>query len=158
MKTTPSQGIINRPRSLIFLSILLLVLLSLSACGQAAETETETTTETSTDQKVEPVINGSKIKPQDAKERLDSNEAIILVDVRTKEEFDETHIPDAILLPLATLKNDAATLLPNLDATYFVYCRSGSRSADAVKIMLDLGYTSVFDLGGIINWPYEVNE
>jgi len=96
------------------------------------------------------------ITPEDAKKRLDSDEAIILVDVRTKEEFDGGHIEDAVLLPVDQLQNNAAEVLPDLDAVYFVYCRSGSRSGAATAMMVDLGYQNVFDLGGIMDWPYEV--
>lgn len=96
------------------------------------------------------------ITPEEAKERLDSDEAIILVDVRTKEEFDSGHIEGAVLLPVDQIQKNAADVFPDMDAVYFVYCRSGSRSGAATAMMVDLGYQNVFDLGGIIDWPYEV--
>lgn len=96
------------------------------------------------------------ITPEEAKERLDSDEAIILVDVRTKEEFDSGHIEGAVLLPVDQIQKNAAEVFPDKDAVYFVYCRSGSRSGAATAMMVDLGYQNVFDLGGIIDWPYEV--
>lgn len=96
------------------------------------------------------------ITPEEAKERLDSDEAIILVDVRSKEEFDSGHIEGAVLLPVDQIQKNAAEVFPDKDAVYFVYCRSGSRSGAATAMMVDLGYQNVFDLGGIIDWPYEV--
>lgn len=96
------------------------------------------------------------ITPEEAKERLDSDEAIILVDVRNKEEFDSGHIEGAVLLPVDQIQKNAAEVFPDKDAIYFVYCRSGSRSGAATAMMVDLGYQNVFDLGGIIDWPYEV--
>lgn len=96
------------------------------------------------------------ITPEEAKERLDSDEAIILVDVRTKEEFDSGHIEGAVLLPVDQIQKNAADMFPDKDAVYFVYCRSGSRSGVATAMMVELGYQNVFDLGGIIDWPYEV--
>ena len=96
------------------------------------------------------------ITPEEAKERLDSDETIILVDVRTKEEFDSGHIEGAVLLPVDQIQQSAVEVLTDKDAIYFVYCRSGSRSGVATAMMVDLGYQNVFDLGGIIDWPYEV--
>lgn len=95
------------------------------------------------------------ITPEEAKTRLDSGEAIILVDVRTKQEFDEGHIANAVLLPVDQIQTSAADVLPDQDAVYFVYCRSGSRSGAATAMMVEMGYQNVFDLGGIIDWPYE---
>jgi phage shock protein E len=95
-----------------------------------------------------------KITPQDARSRLDSDKSIVLVDVRTKEEYDQAHIAGAILVPVDTLSSEAARLLPDRNATYFVYCRSGNRSATASKRLVELGYRQVYDLGGIVDWPY----
>lgn len=171
MKQTASPTTPNIKRGIMLIAILLITLTWLTACSPATspDTESETTkaaiTEAATNEQATTnaqatediqIKNGGKIAADKAKERLDSDEAIILVDVRTEQEYNEGHIPDALLLPLQTIKTDAATLIPELDATYFVYCRSGARSAEAVKILLDMGYTAVYDLGGIINWPYEI--
>lgn len=104
----------------------------------------------------EELENGSRITPEAAKARLDSDELIVLLDVRTEEEYNEGHIEGATLLPLATIEAKATSVIPDLDATLFVYCRSGVRSAEAVKSLIALGYTRVYNLGGIIDWPYEI--
>ena len=96
-----------------------------------------------------------KITPSEAKERLDTEQGIILVDVRTQEEFNEKHIPGSTLLPLNTFANEASKKLTDKQATIFVYCRSGSRSRSAVKMLLKQGYTNVFDFSGIASWPYK---
>jgi rhodanese-related sulfurtransferase len=95
------------------------------------------------------------ITPQDAKARLDSDKTIILVDVRTQTEFDIEHIPGAHVAPVEFLSTTTAQLFPDKNATYFIYCRSGNRSATASRLLVGLGYQHVYDLGGIIDWPYE---
>jgi phage shock protein E len=98
---------------------------------------------------------GIKIELSDAKKRLDTEKGIILLDVRTREEYLEKHIPKSTLIPVNVLGNEAIRKLPDKSAEIFVYCRSGSRSAMAVKILTKLGYTHIYNLGGIVKWPYE---
>ncbi len=94
------------------------------------------------------------ISPQAAWERLRSDEEIILIDVRTPEEYIQQRIPGAILLPVAEIAQRAAEVMPAKDTVYFLYCRSGNRSAQAAALLVSMGYTNVFDMGGIIAWPY----
>lgn len=94
------------------------------------------------------------ITPEDAKTRLDSGDPVILLDVRTQEEYDEGHIPGSVCLPNESITPDMPATFDQ-DAEIIVYCRSGRRSAEAAGKLADMGYTNVFDLGGIINWPYE---
>lgn len=96
------------------------------------------------------------ITAEDAKERLDSGEEIILLDVRTPEEYETSHIENSILIPVDELKEEAPEVLKNKDIPIFVYCRSGNRSVTASNILVELGYTNVYNLGGINDWPYEV--
>lgn len=96
------------------------------------------------------------ITPQEAKERMDNEKGIILLDVRTKEEYMEGHIKDALLIPVDDLEQEAEENLKDKDAVIFVYCRSGNRSATAADMLAKLGYSNVYDLGGIKYWPYEV--
>ncbi len=95
-----------------------------------------------------------KITPNEAIEMM--SEDVIILDVRTKAEFDEGHIPNAVLLPDADITQRAEEALPDKDQTILVYCRSGRRSALAAKDLIQLGYTSVYDFGGILDWPGEV--
>ncbi len=97
-----------------------------------------------------------KISAADAKARLDSGDELILLDVRTKEEYDAGHIAGAVLLPNETILDSQPDVLPDLNAEILIYCRSGNRSAQAANKLVAMGYTNVYDFGGIIDWPYEV--
>ena len=102
----------------------------------------------------ESVAAYKKISASEAKAFMDSGEPYILLDVRTDEEFQERHIQGAILIPYTEIKNRAASELPNTDALILIYCRSGRRSAIAANELVPLGYSRVYDFGGITDWPY----
>ena len=90
-----------------------------------------------------------------AMESMDKSEYILL-DVRTIEEHDEEKIPGSVCLPLLDIDSKVATVVPSKDTKLFVYCRSGLRShAAAYKLGL-LGYTNVYNFGGMRNYPYEL--
>ncbi|NLT58034.1 MAG: rhodanese-like domain-containing protein, partial [Clostridiales bacterium] len=95
-----------------------------------------------------------KITAEEAKSRIDSGDALVVLDVRTKAEYEAGHIPGAVLLPNEHISSQALEQLPDLEAEILVYCRSGNRSAQAAKKLIKLGYTDVYDFGGIIDWPY----
>ncbi len=125
-------------------------LLTLSACAApAAVAETPAPTAT-------PVVEYKKISAEDAKARMDSGDEIIILDVRTQEEYDAGHVAGAILIPNETIVDKQPELLPDLNAEILVYCRSGNRSAQAANKLIAIGYTNVVDFGGIIDWPYDV--
>ncbi|MBF8983138.1 rhodanese-like domain-containing protein [Lutibacter sp. B2] len=107
------------------------------------------------DKKIETERTYQKITPEQAKERLEKEEGIILLDVRTEEEYKEKHIPNSILIPLQDLDKMVEEKISDKDTTIFVYCRSGRRSQSAAEKLIEMGYENVFDLGGIIDWPYE---
>lgn len=97
-----------------------------------------------------------QITQEEAKNRMDARDVIIL-DVREQEEFDAGHIPGALLLPVGTITKDtAAAVIPESDSEVLVYCRSGNRSKRASEALAELGYTQVYEFGGINTWPYEV--
>ena len=99
-----------------------------------------------------------QITQEEAKEMMDNQEVIIL-DVREQDEYDGGHIPGAVLLPVGAIDEESATgVIPEKDTTLLVYCRSGSRSKRAAKALADLGYTAVYEFGGIMTWPYEVEQ
>ena len=97
----------------------------------------------------------TKITAKQAKDMMDNGNPYILLDVRTKEEFREKRIPGAILIPNTEIRDRAEKELPDKDAVIFVYCRSGGRSAGAAHELVAMGYTRVYDIGGIMNWPYD---
>ena len=97
-----------------------------------------------------------QITPQQAKTIMDTESEYIIIDARTTEEFAEGHIADAILIPEYEIAARAEKELPDKDALILVYCRSGRRSKIASEELVKLGYTSVKEFGGIIDWPYKV--
>ena len=97
-----------------------------------------------------------QITQEEAKNMMDTQEVIVL-DVREQDEFDTGHIPGAVLLPVGTItKDSAAAVIPELDSVVLVYCRSGNRSKTASEALANLGYTNIYEFGGIKTWPYEV--
>lgn len=99
-----------------------------------------------------------KITAEEAHARMESGGPIVVVDVRTAEEYAEKHIPGAILLPNEEIGTEPPAQLPVLDAEILLYCRSGNRSAQAARKLADMGYSNVGDFGGINDWPYETES
>ncbi len=93
---------------------------------------------------------------EEAKAWMDEDEAIVVVDVRTKEEYEAGHIPGAILIPNEMIEGEPPKELPDTSAKILIYCRSGNRSYQASIKLLELGYEFVYDFGGINGWPYEI--
>ena len=96
-----------------------------------------------------------KITSDEAKKMMETEKTIV-VDVRSLEEYNEGHIPNAISVPLETIENEAETKLKNKDDLILVYCRSGRRSREAALRLIEKGYTNVIDFGGIQDWNGEV--
>lgn len=95
-----------------------------------------------------------KITPEEAMAMMDQD--VIILDVRTQAEYDEGHIPNAVLLPDTEVKQRAEEVLPDKEQTILVYCRSGRRSALVAQDLADMGYTNVYDFGGILDWTGDV--
>ncbi len=93
------------------------------------------------------------LTPEEAKEMME-NEDVVIVDVRTEEEFSQGHIEGAILIPDYDLDKLAAEKLPDKEATILLYCRSGNRSKLSAHLLNGMGYQNVYDFGGIIDWRY----
>ena len=123
------------------LLILLLAVMLLTACGQKAEKNREAVYE--------------NITAEEAKQIMDTEEGYVILDVRTQEEYDQGHIPGAILIPDTEIKAKAENVLADKTQLILVYCRSGRRSKLASEALVELGYTNIKEFGGIIDWPYE---
>lgn len=139
-------------KKLVFVLILVLISIGAMACSNQQSDITADTTQSSA------AIQFSKISPEEAKKRLDSEKDIILLDVRTVEEYTESHIPGSILIPVDVIDKEAQEKIKDKDAVIFVYCRSGRRSEIAAESLVNQGYTKVYDLGGINDWPYETES
>ena len=124
------------------LVFLLLAVILLTACGQDKEHDQGAV-----------YVN---ITAEEAKEIMDTEEGYIILDVRTQEEYDEGHIPGAIVISHEEIAEKAEEVLTDRDQLILVYCRSGRRSKIAAEALVELGYTNIKEFGGIIDWPYEV--
>ena len=96
------------------------------------------------------------ITAEEARKLMDSEKDRIILDVRSREAYDQGHIPGAILIPDTEIEAKAADLLPDKDQLILVYCRSGRRSKLAAQSLADLGYTNIREFGGILDWPYDI--
>lgn len=99
-----------------------------------------------------------KITPQEAKKQLDTDNNIVLLDVRSENEYNAAHIKHSINLRLGDVISEAENVINDKNAKIFVYCLSGVRSKKAAKLLDIKGYTKIFDMGGINDWPYEVEK
>ena len=97
-----------------------------------------------------------QISGAEAKALMDSESGYIIIDARTQEEYDQGHIPGAILIPEYEIADRAEKEVPDKDQLILVYCRSGRRSKIAAEELVKLGYTNVKEFGGIIDWEYEI--
>lgn len=91
----------------------------------------------------------------DTKNRLEEDKNIVLLDVRTPEEYAEIRIPNSVLVPLDKIKNKIEKQIADKNTEIIVYCHSGMRAATASKILQSMGYNNVKNLGGIMYWPYQ---
>ena len=124
------------------LGFLLLAVILLTACGQDKENDQGAV-----------YVN---ITVEEVKRIMDSEEGYIILDVRTQEEYDQGHIPGAIVISHEEIAEKAEEVLTDKDQLILVYCRSGRRSKLAAEVLVELGYTNIREFGGIIDWPYEV--
>ena len=112
----------------------------------------------STDESAAPVY--TQISQETAKEMMAEDDGHIIVDVRRQDEYDEGHIPGAVLIPNESIGTEMPEELPDLDQIILIYCRSGNRSKQAAQKLADIGYTNVYEFGGIMDWtgPIELTD
>lgn len=122
--------------------LILLAATLLTACAQERKSDRE------------PIYQN--ITAEEAKQIMDTEKGYLILDVRTQEEYDQGHIPGAVLIPHTEMGEQAEQTLTDKDQLLLVYCRSGRRSKLAAETLVELGYTNIREFGGIIDWPYEV--
>ena len=118
--------------------ILLAALLSLTGCS------------------TEEIMTYRRISQEEAKQMMARDDRHIIVDVRRRDEYDAGHIPGAILIPNESIGSEQPERLPDKDQILLIYCRSGRRSKEAAQKLADMGYTNIYEFGGIIDWTGEI--
>ncbi|HKM34195.1 MAG TPA: rhodanese-like domain-containing protein [Lachnospiraceae bacterium] len=127
-----------RKRRIIFVMILMSILIA-TGCGKTNVIDNQ--------------LKG--LTAQEAYDRMNSEDPVVILDVRRADEYEESHIPGAILIPNEEIVDSKPALLPVMDAEILIYCRSGNRSRQAAEKLVKMGYTNVSDFGGMIDWPYD---
>ena len=131
-----------------FAAWVLLLLLTVSLAGCCSREEDTKNT-----------VSYQQITAEEAKSMMEEQPDAVILDVREQDEYDAGHIPGAVLLPVGTINEEtAASAIPKKDTVVLVYCRSGNRSKTASQALADLGYTQIYEFGGIKDWPYEVER
>ena len=102
-----------------------------------------------------PSASYEQISAQQAKDLMDTDDSLVILDVRTQQEYEQSHIPGAICVPNETIGSEEIPALPHREQLILVYCRSGNRSKQAAEKLVSLGYTNVVEFGGINSWPGE---
>jgi len=123
--------------SILMLSLCLLCLIKLTACTNAEPSST-------------------RISGEEAHRMMQGSDSFILLDVRTYEEYRERRIEGAVLIPHNEIASRAVNELPDKNMLILVYCRTGRRSEIAANELIAMGFTNVYDFGGIeTDWPFE---
>ena len=133
----------NKKVRLILLTAFVLLLTACSSGGQIMDGE-------------DMVRSYTMISQDQAKEMMEKEDGHIIVDVRRMDEFETGHIPGAICIPNESIGTEQPEELPDLNQVILVYCRSGNRSKQAAQKLSDMGYTNVYEFGGIIDWTGEI--
>ena len=101
-------------------------------------------------------VSYTQIGMDEAVSMMEEEKDYIILDVRTPEEFAEKHIPGAMNIPNEIIGNDEIVELPDKEQLILVYCRSGNRSKQASVKLAALGYTNIYEFGGINDWTGEI--
>ena len=145
-----------------YLMIPIISLMLLAGCGDSGQPAESRSDESSSISEVQSSESDSaaqsyfQISQEEAKKMMEADDGHIIVDVRRFDEYDEGHIPGAVCIPNESIADTRPAELPDPDQVILVYCRSGRRSKEASQKLFDMGYTKVYEFGGIIDWTGEV--
>lgn len=145
-KSEPGKTLEVHMKIQLFITILMMAVAMMAGCsssnaGESGESEDSTY---------------QQISPEEAKELMDTETDYVILDVRTKEEYEGGHVAAAVCIPNETIDDTVTEQLPDKDQLILVYCRSGNRSKQAAQKLADLGYTDIREFGGINTWQYEM--
>ena len=133
----------QRKRIFIIMTALLLLLTACSSGAQVMDGDGM-------------VRSYTQISQDEAKEMMEHDDGHVIVDVRRPDEFAGGHIPGAVCIPNESIGSEQPEELTDLDQVILIYCRSGNRSKQAAQKLFDMGYTNVYEFGGINDWTGEV--
>ena len=135
----------NGVKKLIAVALVLFIL-SASGCGMQS-------------QSLGDAINHAtyhQLSQEAAKEMMARYDGHVIVDVRRQDEYDEGHIPGAILVPNESIGCDSPEALLDYDQIILIYCRTGNRPKQAAEKLVAMGYTNIYEFGGIVDWTGDV--
>ncbi len=101
-------------------------------------------------------VNYESVSMSEGIERMANDEGYIMLDVRRVDEFEAGHIPGAVNLPNEEIGNEEIAILPDKEQTIYIYCRSGNRSKQAANKLNALGYKSIVEFGGFMDYTGEI--
>ena len=132
-------------------AFLLVFILCLTGCKTTNNPESDKVSPTK-------IYGYTQISQDEAKEMMARDDGHIIVDVRRQDEYDAGHIPGAIIIPNEDIDTARPKELPDLDQIILIYCRSGRRSKEASEKLAKMGYTNIYEFGGIITWTGETTK
>ena len=102
------------------------------------------------------IMSYKQISQEEAMQMMEKDDSHIIVDVRRQDEYAAGHIPGAVCIPNESIGTEKPEELPDLNQVILVYCRSGRRSKQASEKLLHIGYSNVYEFGGINTWTGEI--
>ena len=132
-----------KKKLILVFTLLLVFTAGCGTSGPAADTEKSSST-------------FRQISQEEAKEMMAKDDGHVVVDVRRQDEYDAGHLPGAILIPNESIGCDSPEALPDYDQIILIYCRSGNRSKQAAQKLTSMGYTNIYEFGGITTWTGDV--
>lgn len=130
----------------------------LCACGEKTGNTVTTSSPDDAEVTKEEKITFEQISQKEARELMETEKELFILDVRSEDEYNEGHIPGAVVIPHTDIEENKEKLPENKDELILVYCRSGRRSKIASEALVSLGYTNVKEFGGINTWEYETEK
>lgn len=100
----------------------------------------------------------TQITQNEAMQMMTKNDGHIILDVRRPDEYSIGHIPGAVLIPNETIGTTPPEELKDFDQIILVYCRSGNRSKQAASKLAAMGYSHIYEFGGINTWTGEITQ
>ncbi len=143
-------------RKRIYCLLLAGVLILAAGCGSGGTADSAEQAGSNGSGQREAAGSYTQISQEEAKAMMETEDGHIVVDVRRQDEYDSGHIPGAVCIPNESIGNEPPAELSDPDQVILIYCRTGRRSKEAAQKLADLGYTNIYEFGGIVDWTGEV--